>query len=238
MSIHVSDGFNRPNFKEEEAIRREHTDLSYVLPTHPARPAPDGKVLFDWPSRMKKDTTYLIHLAVACNMPLQYLRAQVDSLVVVDADTAGQHRRRHVKTSVQLGQHMRAELMGASANDPNVTIVQPPGDDGNRTLNLQTDTSVTWSWNVTPHIVGPLKLTMFLTRVGEDQGRPVDMQTILVQGIEPSFFDQVTNLLTKANALWLLLTTGVGGALYKFIRDHLSSRNKAPADAGTGQKTA
>ena len=195
-----------------------------------ARPAPDGKVVFDWPSRMKTDETYLIHLAIACNMPLQYLQAQVDSLAEVDTDTTGQHRRRHNKTQVQLGRHMKAELMGASANDANVTISRPPDDDGNRTIDLQTDTSVVWSWNVTPRKEGPLKLTMYLTRVDEHDSRPVDVETILVQGIKPGLFDQITNFFTKANALWALLSTGVVGALIKFLQTYFARTKQAQAN--------
>lgn len=203
----------------------EHLDTVSISPKpnwhkieKPA-PATDGKVVFDWPGQMKLDETYLIHLAIACNVPLQYLQEQVDSLVVVDADTAGQHRRRRSKTQVKLGRHMKATLMGASVGDSNVTIVRPPDDDGSRTIDLQTDTSVVWSWNVTPHKAGPMKLTMYLTRVDERDSRPVDVQTILVQGIPPSLYDQITDALTKLNALWVLLSTGVAGALIKYLRD-------------------
>ena len=198
-------------------------------------PTPDGKVVFDWPSQMKINETYLIHLAIACNVPLQYLQEQVDSLVVVDADTAGQHRRRRSKANVKLGRHMKATLMGASIGDSSVTIARPPDDTGNRTLDLQTDTSVVWSWNVTPHRAGPMKLTMYLIRVDENDSRPVDVQTILVQGIPPSVYDQITNVLTKLNALWLLLSTGVAGALVKYLRDRRSkSQPTSTAPPGRG----
>ena len=206
---------------------------SMTVPIGPA-PTPDGKMVFDWPSRMKLNETYLIHLAIACNLPLQYLQEQVDSLVVVDADTAGQHRRRRSKTQVKLGRRMKATLMGASANDSGVTIVRPPDDDGSRTIDLLTDTSVVWSWNVTPHKAGPMKLTMYLTRMDEGDSRPVDVQTIFVEGIPPSLLDQATDLLTKLNAFWALLSTGIGGAvlmLVKYLRDRQSKAKPAPTTA-------
>ena len=191
--------------------------------TQPRKQMHIGQLVFDWPGQMAVNLTYQIHLVIAWDTTRRYLVAQVDSLVQSGVDTAGQHRKDEVK-SIEIGNQMRAVLVGASATDTSVTIM--PLGDTEHNIDFTGSKTAKWSWDVTPRRSGSIVLSVYFERETPLPPIFVYSKNIIIQGVKTSNWDKFMMFLTNLNKLWTSLSTGAVGAIATGLYKYWQTRKK------------